>query len=259
MKLMTKITLTLIIISTIASACGDIFVNKADFHVEARSMEFGYKIANSSVIEQEQTNNIILNLDKITKRQVLSWEYKNSYVGHTDAWRPGVIAEGVSVSFLYTPGITSHPKMNKGFRVINYKTIFNMKGSHSDHTALMGLPAAFTPSSCFVRATVLLENIITPDNSIHAQMQAMETIGTIAPIGIDADNLDLWYVIKDLDNLVFYSKNTYFNQAPNKTTAYHPAGYEILDLKAINFDMTKKEYKTLSVQEIKKLKFLDMA
>ena len=138
-----------------------------------------------------------------------------------------------------------------------------MKGSHSPQTALIGLPADFTPASRFARATVLLDNMMTPDNSTQARMQATEIIGSIATIGIDIGDVALWYVIKDLDNLVFYSRNAYFYQAPNKVTAYDPAvGYEILDLKTINFNMIpiewEKEYKALSAQEAKKLKILDM-
>ena len=385
MKLITKITLALVTTSTIASACGDIFINKGGFHVEARSMEFGYNMASSNVLRfvgQKQTSNIILDLDKIPKKKVLSWKYKNGFVGRADAWRPGVMIDGmntkgVSVSFLYAPGITTYPKynnkdkrkainafdlgtfllstvnstddaikqikklqilnatvevlpghyfknipmhlsirdrsgksaviewidgktvinvnaknvmtnspsypkqlknaanysslkvtntkMNKNFenRVINYKTIFNLKGSHSPQTALIGLPADFTPASRFARATVLLDNMMTPDNSTQARMQATEIIGSIATIGIDIGDVALWYVIKDLDNLVFYSRNAYFYQAPNKVTAYDPAvGYEILDLKTINFNMIpiewEKEYKALSAQEAKKLKILDM-
>jgi len=385
MRLITKIVLTLVTMSTIASACGNIFINKGGFHVEARSMEFGYNMASSNVIRfigQKQTSNILLNLDKIPTQKILSWEYKNGFVGRADTWRPGMLMDGmntkgVSVSFLYAPGITTYPeynnsdkrkvinafdiptyilstasstddavrklknlqilnavaevlpgqyfknipmhlsirdksgksavvewidgktvinisaknvmtnspsypqqlknaakysslkvtntKVNKKFenRVIDYKFIFNMKGSRSEQTALMGLPADFTPPSRFVRATVLLDNMITPSNSTHARMQATEIIGTVATIGIDTNDLALWYVVKDLDNLVFYSRNAYFYQALNKVTAYDPAvGYEVLDLKTINFKMIplewQKEYKALSPQEAKKLKITDM-
>jgi len=159
----------------------------------------------------------------------------------------------------------TNTKMNKEFenRFIDYKTIFNMEGARPDQTALMGLPADFTPPSRFVRGTVLLDNMIVPNNSTHARMQATEIIGAVATIGIDTNDLALWYVVKDLDNLVFYSKNAYFFQAPKKVTAYDPAvGYEILDLKAINFNEIplewQKEYKALSAQEVKKLKIIDM-
>jgi len=385
MKLMTKMLLTLVMLSTIASACGNIFINKGGFHVEARSMEFGYNMASSNVIRfigQKQTSNILLDLDKIPTEKILSWKYKNGFVGRADAWRPGMILDGmntkgVSIAFLYAPGITTYPeynhkdkrkvinafdlssyilsmatstddaidkiknlqilnavvevlpgqyfknipmhlsirdksgksavvewidgktvinintknvmtnspsypnqlknaakysslkvtntKMNKQFenRVIDYKSIFNMEGSRSEQTALMGLPADFTPPSRFVRATVLLDNMITPINSTHARMQATEIIGTVATIGINTNDIALWYVVKDLDNLVFYSRNAYFYQALNKVIAYDPAvGYEILDLKTINFNIIplewQKEYKALSPQEAKKLKIIDM-
>ncbi len=385
MKIATKVALVLVTTATIASACGNIFVNKGGFHVEARSMEFAYNMGSSNVLRfvgQKQTSDILVDLDKIPSKQILSWEYKNGFVGRADEWRPGMLldgmnSKGVSVSFLYAPGITTYPeynkkdkrkvinafdiptfvlsvanstddaikklknlqilqavaevlpgqyfknipmhlsirdksgksaviewidgktvinidagnvmtnspsypkqlknadkyssmkvtntKMNKEFenRYINYKVIFNMKGSRPEQTALMGLPADFTPSSRFVRGTVLLDNMIVPSNSTHARMQATEIIGAVATIGISADDLALWYVVKDLDNLVFYSKNAYFFQALKKITAYDPAvGYEILDLKTINFNETplewQKEYKALSAEDAKKLKIVDM-
>jgi penicillin V acylase-like amidase (Ntn superfamily) len=55
----------------------------------------------------------------------------------------------------------------------------------------MGLPADFTPPSRFVRGTVLLDNMIVPNNSTYARMQATEIIGAVATIGIDSLNAQM--------------------------------------------------------------------
>ncbi len=385
MKIVTKIALMLVATSTIVSACGDIFVNKGGFHVEARSMEFGANIANEVIVRfigQKQTSNIMINLDKIPKKQIFSWEYKNGFVGRGDEWRPaftldGLNDKGVSVAFLYAPGITTYPeydkkdkrkvisaydmpiyilttadstkdavekikklqwvdagfeiypdqfvknipmhlsirdkngnsavvefingkmvvnenaknvmtnspaypeqlknaakyaslkdtntKMNKEFenRVINYKEIYNMPGARADQTALLGLPADFTPPSRFVRGTVLLDNMMVPQNSTHARRQATDVIGAIATIGVSYSDLALWYTVKDLDNLVVYYEELYFFQSPTQLIARDPAtGYSKYDLNDIDFKTLPmgfaKEYKALSLQEAEKLKIIDM-
>ncbi len=385
MKLVTKVALALVATATIASACGNIFINKGGFHVEGRTMEFGANIANEVIVRfvgQKQTSNLLINLDKIPQKQILSWEYKNGFVGRGDEWRPGFTLDGlnekgVSVSFLYAPGITTYPeynnkdkrkvisaydmpmyiltmadstqdaiskikklqwvdagfeiypgqyvknipmhvsirdksgnsaviewidgktvinknagnvmtnspsypnqlknaakylslkttntKMNKEFenRVVNYKEIYNMPGSRAEQTALLGLPADFTPPSRFVRGTVLLDNMMTPQNSTHARRQATDILGAIATIGVDYSDLALWYTVKDLDNLVVYYQELYFFQSPTKLIARDPAtGFSIYDLKEIDFKTLPmgfaKEYKALSAKEAKKLKIVDM-
>jgi choloylglycine hydrolase len=69
-------------------------------------------------VGQKQTSNIMINLDKIPKKQILSWKYKNGFVGRGDEWRPGFALDGmnekgVSVSGLYAPGITTYPEYDK--------------------------------------------------------------------------------------------------------------------------------------------------
>jgi len=385
MKLITKIALAFVASTALLNACGNIFINKGGFHVEGRTMEFGANIANEVIVRfvgQKQTSNIIINLDKIPKKQILSWEYKNGFVGRGDEWRPGFTLDGlnekgVSVSFLYAPGITTYPKYNKndkrkvisayelpiyvltmanstkdaiakikklqwvgaGFEIypkqyfqnipmhisirdksgesaviewidgktvinhnagnvmtnspsypqqlknaakysslkttntkmnknfinkfIDYKTIFNMKGARSEQTALMGLPADFTPSSRFVRATVLLDNMIAPQNSTHARRQATDMLGAIATIGVSYSDLALWYTVKDLDNLVVYYEELYFFQSPKKLIARDPAtGFSKYDLKDIDFKTLPvgfaTEYKALSYEQAKDLKIPDM-
>ncbi|NOQ31034.1 MAG: linear amide C-N hydrolase [Helicobacteraceae bacterium] len=380
MRIVTKVTLALVATTSLLNACGNIFVNKGGFHVEGRTMEFGANIANEVIVRfvgQKQTSNIMTNLDKIPQDQILSWEYKNGFVGRGDEWRPsftldGLNEKGVSVSFLYAPGITTYPeynkkdkrkvisayempiyiltmadstadaikkikklqwvnagfeiypgqyvknvpmhisirdksgnsavvewidgktvintnaknvmtnspaypkqlknvakysslkttntKMNKNFekRFINYKTIFNMPGARAEQTALMGLPADFTPPSRFVRGTVLLDNMIAPQNSTHARRQATDILGAIATIGVNYSDLALWYTVKDLDNLVVYYQELYFFQSPTKLIARDPAtGFTTYDLKDIDFKTLpigfSKEYKALTPKEAKKL------
>ena len=385
MKILRRATLALLATTTLLNACGNIFVNKGGFHVEGRTMEFAANIANEVIVRfvgQKQTSNIIIDLDKIPNNQILTWEYQNGFVGRGDEWRPGFTLDGlnekgVSVSFLYAPGITTYPeynkkdtkkvisvyempiyiltmtnstadaiekikklqwidagfeiypkqyfknipmhisirdksghsaviewidgktvindnagnimtnspsyptqlknaakysslkvtntKMNKNFekRFINYKMIFNLPGARSEQTALMGLPADFTPASRFVRGEVLLNNMLTPQNSTHARRQATDVLGAIATIGVSYKDLALWYTIKDLDNLEVYYQELYFFQSPEKLIASDPAaGYTKYSLKDIDFKTLPmgfaKEYKALTYEQAKDLKIPDM-
>jgi choloylglycine hydrolase len=385
MKILAKVALVLTATSTIVNACGDFFINKGGFHVEARSMEFAMNTSNGvhvNFIGQKQTSNILINLDNIPKEQILSWTYENGFISRGNNWingwsLDGLNNKGVSVSFLYAPGITKYPeynkedkrkvlgymevaqyvlstatstsdairklkklqivnsgfemfpgeyfkgiplhlsirdkrgnsavvewidgetvihenagnvmtnspsypqqlehaakysslkitntKMNKEFedRVIDYDKIYNMPGARSDQTALLGLPADFTPPSRFVRATVLLDNMMTPTNSTQARAQATDILGAVATIGIDKNDLSLWYTIKDLDNLVVYYKELYYFQSNDVLYPHDPAfGYSKYDLKDIDFRQIPvgfaKEYKALSVTEAKKLTIKDM-
>ena len=385
MKIIKRVAAALLVTTTLANACADIFINKGGFHVEARSMEFGINIAMDTFVRyvgQKQTSNIVINLDKIPQDKILTWDYKYGFVGRSDAFRPGIMldginSKGVSVSLLYAPGITTFPKydatdkrdvinvyevltytlsqasstsdairkikklqivggaievyqdqyfknvpihlsirdkrgnsavvewidgktviyedagnvmtnspsydvqlkhtkkysslkttntkVNKKFenRVIDYKTIYNMVGTRPEQAALLGLPADFTPASRFVRATVLLDNMLVPKNSIHARQQATEIIDTVATIAISYDDLALWYVVKDLDNLVYYVRDAYFYQGKDSLYAYDPAlGYQKYDLNNIDFTKIplsyKKEFKALSSEEAKKIKVLEL-
>ncbi len=125
------------------------------------------------------------------------------------------------------------------------------------------MSADFTPASRFVRATVLLDNMMVPKNSTHARRQATEMLGAIATIGVSYDDLALWYTIKDLDNLVVYYQELYFFQSPKKLVARDPAeGFSRYNLKDIDFKTLPmgfaKEYKALTYEQTKDLKITDM-
>ena len=156
--------------------------------------------------------------------------------------------------------------MNKEFenRVIDYKMVFNQPGAIPAQNGILGVPGDYTPPSRFVKATVITDNMVAPQNSAQAKMQAVQALGNDATIGVTHRDLSLWYAIKDLDNLVFYSKNLYYHQTDNSLYAYDAtSGYESIELKNINFNVlpqgSPKEFKALSADEAAKLKVLDIS
>lgn len=160
----------------------------------------------------------------------------------------------------------TNTEMNKEFenRVIDYKKIYNMKGARPDQTALLGLPGDFTPASRFVHGTVLLDNMMDPENSTQARAQATDTLAAIATIAVDMHDLSLWYTVKDLDNLVVYYKELYFFQSTTQIIARDPAmGWNKYDLNDIDFNTLpigfQKEYKALTYDEAKKLNIIEMS
>ena len=386
MKTVTKIALGLALSASLVNACGELFINKGGYHVSSRSMEFGRNMAFDTFIRyigQKQTSNIIINLDKIPSKQIASWSYDYGFVGRGDAFRAGVLVDGlntqgVTISALYLPGVTRYPsykksdkrdvisiydvgtyilskakstndavkklknlqivggaiavspdvyvknlplhfsirdkngksaivewidgktiiyenagnvmtnafqynqqlkyvsqysslkttntKQNPKFKdkVIDYEKIYTMPDARPSQTALLGVPGDFTPPSRFAKATVLLDNMLTPKSSTQARLQATEALGSIATIGISYDDVNLWYVVKDLDNLVFYSRNLYYYQTSTSLYAFDPAaGYEKIELKNVNFKTlpigNQKIFKALSKDEVKKLKVIDIS
>jgi len=386
MKTITKLALSLILSSSLVSACGDIFINKGGYHVSSRSMEFGQNMAFDAFtryVGQKQTSNIMVDLDKIPSKQIASWEYEYGFVGRGDDFRGGVVIDGmnikgVTIAGLYLPGETQYPvydksdkrdvinifdvgtyilskarstsdairklkklqvvggaievspgiyvknvplhfsirdksgesaivewidgktviyenagnvmtnafkyndqlkyvekysslkstntKQNPNFKdkVIDYEKIYTMKGARTVQTALLGIPGDFTPPSRFAKATVLLDNMVVAENSTQARLQATETLGSIATIGMSYDDLNLWYAVKDLDNLIYYTRNLYYYQTNDSVYSFDPAaGYEKVELKNINFETlpqgNAKEFKALTLDEAKKLKILDIS
>lgn len=386
MKILTKLALSLILSSSLANACGEVFVNKGGYHVTSRSMEFGRNMAFDTLVRyvgQKQTSNIIINLDKIPSSEIASWKYEYGFVGRGDRFRGGVLVDGlnekgVSIAALYLAGVTQYPtydknnkrdvisiydvgtyilskakstddavkklknlqvvggaieaspglfvknlplhfsirdksgksvivewidgktiinenagnvmtnafkydeqlkyakkysslkmtntKQNPEFknRVIEYEKIYTMQGARPTQTALLGIPGDFTPPSRFVKATVLLDNMVVPKSSTQARLLATEILGSIATIGVSYDDLNLWYVVKDLDNLVFYSKDLYYYQTDNSVYAFDPAaGYDKIELKNIDFKTlplgNEKMFQALSPSEAKKLKVYDIS
>jgi len=63
-------------------------------------------------------------------------------------------------------------------RFINHKNIYNDPNMRVDQTALLGLPADYTPPSRFVRSKVLLDNMPVPTNRELARYQAVSVLNS---------------------------------------------------------------------------------
>ena len=133
---------------------------------------------------------------------------------------------------------TTNTKANPKFasRVINYDAIYNMLGGHKNQTAMLGLPADFTPPSRFVRATVWLDNMMPVYSSLQARAQARSIIDAIATFTVDMKDILTWQNIKDLDNGLYYYKDLYMYTGKDSLFAYDiEQGFTKIDLNEIDF------------------------
>lgn len=104
--------------SGVAFACSDIFINKNNYHVVARSLDFPINMGNNIVmgfVNQKNITNPVVNAAAIPKQQLTSWTNKYGYVGRVVFNTPdildGINTQGLSSAALYLPG-TKYPEYN---------------------------------------------------------------------------------------------------------------------------------------------------
>ena len=115
-------------------------------------------------------------------------------------------------------------------KVIDYTKIYDTS-THKGEANLLGLPGDFTPPSRFARATVLINNFPTPTSKQVALYQASTLVDSVSVPALNGAEPTLWTSIKDLDDNVYYVKNTAVYQG-NKTLFAMPLtnGYTAIDL-----------------------------
>lgn len=101
-----------------AFACSDIFINKAGYHVEARSMDFPINMGtNTSLgfVGQVNSTNPIVNIKNIPEASLSKWTNKYGYIGRSAFDTPNIIdgmnTQGLSIGILYLPG-SKYPTYN---------------------------------------------------------------------------------------------------------------------------------------------------
>lgn len=162
----------------------------------------------------------------MTNAPVYSWQLKNA----------------AQYSSLKTTNTKPNPKFAK--RVINYDTIYNMEGAHANQTAMLGLPADFTPPSRFVRATVWLDNMMPVHSSVQARAQARVLIDAVATFTVNMSDMLTWQNIKDLDNGLYHYKNLYMYTGKDSLYAYDiEQGFTKIDLNEIDFTVIPSDQK----------------
>jgi choloylglycine hydrolase len=121
-------------------------------------------------------------------------------------------------------------------RMINYKEIYNFPGMRAEQTALMGLPADYTPPSRFVRAQVLVDNMPAPQNRAMAYNQAQSIINTVIVPPLSEGDVTLWTSIQDLKELKYIVKDLIYHNPDGSLYAFDPTeGYRVFDLNNIDF------------------------
>lgn len=116
MRKMVIFVLAIAVLIQGASACSDVFINFANFHIEARSMDFGLNMAISDTfgfIGQKNTTDVVIDAEKVPADSLTSWTNKYGYWGrdafHTGKLADGMNTEGLSISGLYLSGATKYP------------------------------------------------------------------------------------------------------------------------------------------------------
>lgn len=132
----------------------------------------------------------------------------------------------------------------------------------------MGIPGDYSPSSRFVKCTVLLDNLYAPNSSAEAVYQASMILNSaVVPYlpgtspKTKVTTTTLWSTIKDLDNLVVRYLEQAYMQADQKVLPMSvDAGYKPLDLKSINFNSVPAEFegKTITPNTRKDIQVLDV-
>lgn len=111
--------LTLLVSFNVAAfACSDIFINKAGYHVETRSMDFpinmGTRMSLGFVGQQNSTNPVV-NIKSIPEASLSKWTNKYGYIGRSAFETPDIIdgmnTQGLSIGILYLPG-SKYPRYN---------------------------------------------------------------------------------------------------------------------------------------------------
>ncbi|GMN88792.1 linear amide C-N hydrolase [Francisella sciaenopsi] len=97
--------------------CTNVFINKNEYKIEARSMDFPINIAFENgwdYVGVENTTNVVIDADKIPTDQLANWKNKYGYFGRFGFDRTiadGLNTQGLSFSVLYLD-ITQYPKYN---------------------------------------------------------------------------------------------------------------------------------------------------
>ncbi len=133
-------------------------------------------------------------------------------------------------------------------RVHKYKEI--TQNATSAEANLVGMLGDFTAASRFARGNIILNNLPMPKSTQEALYQASSLINILAVPKLDnSKSATIWSTIKDLDNVIFYSKNHGQFQGdgsilPESITG----GYSMIDLNGINFKVIPQEYNHMTTQ-----------
>lgn len=129
-------------------------------------------------------------------------------------------------------------KQNPEFkeRFIDYSNIFKNPHMRPEQTALMGLPADYTPPSRFVRGQVLMDNMPAPKNGAMAQYQAESVLNSMIVPPLSTNDVTLWVTIQDLDTGVYMVKDLlYYNPDRSLYSFGLDNSYRIYRLKDLDF------------------------
>lgn len=92
-------------------ACSDIFINKAGYHIEARTLDFLVNLAfedKIGFVGDNNTTDVVIDAEKIPTTQLTSWKNKYGYFGRAVFNGAKIIdamnTEGFSIAILYLPG-----------------------------------------------------------------------------------------------------------------------------------------------------------
>ena len=168
--------------------------------------------------------------DVMTNSPPFDWQLKNA--AHYDSLKADNKGE--------------NPDFNKTF--YDYEGVYK-NSTHEGEANLIGLPGDFTPPSRFARAKVLLNNFPAPTSHEVALYQADALNNSLSVPTLKGSPPTIWSSIKDMDQKVYYTKNSLVFQGDGSLYAMDiTSGYTAIDLKAINFKVSLPQFTTTKIK-----------
>lgn len=121
--------------------------------------------------------------------------------------------------------------------------------------SLTGMPGGFDSPERFARGYILTKSLPVPSSTQEALYQADFTLSSCSvpyfgKPGSGYRSNTVWKVLKDLDHGIVYTRNTVYFQGGSKIVPIHVAneGYEIIDLKTIDFTKVPMDFVSETIQ-----------
>ncbi|MBX9787157.1 MAG: linear amide C-N hydrolase [Alphaproteobacteria bacterium] len=148
-----------------ATACSDVFINKGEYHIEARTLDFLVNIAfenRAGVIGTENKTDVVIDADKIPEEKLTVWKNKYGYFGRS-AFNgtkivDGMNTQGLSVAILYLPGAK--------FPVYDPKDERKVLSAYDVASFILGQAATVAEGVHLLRSHQLVQSAAQTENGI---------------------------------------------------------------------------------------------
>jgi choloylglycine hydrolase len=146
-------------------ACSDVFINKAGYHIEARTLDFLVNIAfedRAGFIGAENQTDVVIDADKIPAEKLAAWKNKYGYFGRSafngSKIIDGMNTQGLSVAILYLPG--------SQFPAYDPKDSKKVLAIYDMASFLLGQAASVAEGVHLLRSHQLVQSAVQSENGV---------------------------------------------------------------------------------------------